>query len=138
MALIRHPGWRGRLAAYLGTCAGRPFEWGTHDCALFAAGAIEAMTGEDPGAAFRGRYRTFKGGLKALQKVGHADHVALAVALLDEVPPAFAQAGDLAMIQTPEGAAMGIVQGHRIYVLRPEGLATVDLLQAARAWRVPS
>jgi hypothetical protein len=123
----RVEGWRGRLAAYLAASAGRPFEWGRHDCALFAADCIEAMTGEDPAAAFRGRYRSLNGGLKALRKAGHADHVALATALLDEVAPAFAQAGDLAMIATPEGAAMGIVQGHRVYVLRPEGLATVDL-----------
>jgi hypothetical protein len=134
----RVQGWRGRLAAYLAASVGRPFEWGRHDCALFAADCIEAMTGEDPAAAFRGRYRSFNGGLKVLRKAGHADHVALATALLDEVAPAFAQAGDLAMIATPEGAAMGIVQGHRVYVLRPEGLATVDLLQAARAWRVPA
>lgn len=134
----RHPDWRGRLVAYLGACAGRPFEWGRHDCALFAAGCIEAMTGEDHGGAFRGRYRSFKGGLKALRKAGHADHVAMVASLLDEVPVAYAQAGDLAMIETPEGAALGVVQGHRIYVLRPEGLASVDLLRAARAWRVPA
>jgi hypothetical protein len=134
----RVEGWRGRLTAYLAASAGWPFEWGRHDCALFAADCIQAMTGDDPAADFRGRYRSFKGGLKVLRKAGHADHVALATALLDEVAPAFAQAGDLAMIATPDGAAMGIVQGHRVYVLRPEGLATVDLLQAARAWRVPA
>lgn len=134
----RLPDWRGRLAAHLAASAGRPFAWGRHDCAIFAADCILAMTGEDPAAPFRGRYRSFKGGLKCLRKAGFADHVALATARLEAVHPAYARAGDLAMIATPDGAALGIVQGHRIYVLRPEGLATVDLMQADRAWAVPA
>ena len=139
----RLPDWRSRLTAYLAASAGVPFAFGRHDCALFTADCLLAMTGEDPAAEFRGRYRTLQGGLKRLRAAGFADHLALATARLAEVHPAFAQAGDLAALPGEGSAALGVVQGHRIYVLRDDGsgggaLATVDLLAATRAWRVPS
>lgn len=95
------------------------------------------MTGEDPAAPFRGRYRSTKGGLRVLRRAGYRDHLALAEAHFEEVPPAFARVGDLAAVLGADGPALGVVQGERIYVLRPEGLASVSLLQASRAWRVP-
>jgi hypothetical protein len=48
----------------------KPFEWGKHDCCLFAAGVVEAMTGEDPMAEFRGKYHDQESALKALKKIG--------------------------------------------------------------------
>lgn len=130
--------WRARLIAYLATAQAAPFRPGQHDCALFAANAVAAMTGIDLADSWRGRYRTIRGGLRVLKSEGYADHIALAAALLQACPVALAQAGDVAAVPVPEGLALGIVQGSRIYVLRPEGLATVDLLTAMQAWRVPA
>ncbi|MFN3971239.1 MAG: DUF6950 family protein [Gemmobacter sp.] len=134
----RLPDWRSRLIAYVAAAAGMPFRPGRHDCALFAAGAVAAMTGFDGAAPWRGRYTTLRGGLRVLRREGYADHLALVTAHLAPVPPAFARAGDLAAVPDTAGTALGVVQGERIYVLRPEGLATVDLLVATHAWRVPA
>lgn len=128
--------WRTRLIAYLADSHAAPFRPGRHDCALFAAGAVAAMTGVDLAAHWRGRYRTLRGGLRVLRADGYADHVALADAHFEVCPVAMARAGDLAAVPGPQGLALGVVQGARVYVLRPEGLATVDLLTAQRAWRV--
>ncbi len=131
--------WRMKLAEYLHVVASRHFSWGEHDCALFAAGAIKAMTGHDFAAEFRGRYATSIGGLRILRKAGFADHAELAASIFEEVAPAFAHVGDIAVIDTDQGAALGIIQGSRVYVLRPDeaGIGTVDLLTASRAFRVP-
>ena len=40
--MTRLPDWRGRLGAHLAAARARPFCYGTHDCATFAAGAVEA------------------------------------------------------------------------------------------------
>lgn len=48
----------------------RPFEWGKHDCCLFAASVVEAMTGNDPMAEFRGKYNDQESALKALKEIG--------------------------------------------------------------------
>ena len=53
----RYPDWPSRLERYLQAARGRPFSWGENDCALFACGAVAAMTGEDPASRFRAGYR---------------------------------------------------------------------------------
>jgi hypothetical protein len=133
---MRLPDWKQRLIAYLEDCVRRPFQFGRHDCALFAAGAVQAMTGTDPAADWRGRYRTLKGGLKAVRRAGYADHIALAAAVLPEVHPAFAAPGDLAVIGTPDGPALGVVQGEGVYVLGPDRIGLVSMGDAVRAFKV--
>lgn len=133
---MRHPDWQARLVAYLHASAREPFKPGRHDCALFAAGAVLAMTGQDMAAGWRGRYTTLSGGLRVLRKAGHADHVALAASMFPEVPVAMAQPGDLAAVPTPDGLALGVVQGEAVYVIGPGGLALVSLMTAQRAFRV--
>jgi hypothetical protein len=129
--------WHARLTAYLVAAAQQPFAEGRHDCALFAAGALEAMTGEDPAAAWRGRYSSTRGGLRVLRKAGHADHLALASSLLEPIPPAFASMGDIAAVQGEGGPALGVVTGEAVAVLTLSGMGFVPLLQAVQAWRVP-
>lgn len=133
----RLPDWRVRLGEYMARVAYLPFRPGQHDCALFAAGAVEAMTGTDLAAAWRGRYRRLEDGQAALRDAGFASHVDLAARLFPEVLPSFAQAGDLAVFEADGGAeALGVVQGGAAYVLRPEGLAIVSRLHMQRAFRV--
>lgn len=128
--------WHINLMQYLGQAARRPFAPGVHDCALFAAGAVEAMTGVDIAAEFRGRYHTVKGGQRRLRRAGYADQVAMAAAHFEEIPVAFASPGDIAVLQTPEGLALGIVQGAAVYAVASNGLGAHDLLKAIRAFKV--
>lgn len=132
---MRRPDWQARLTAYVVSMQGAGFEAGRLDCALFAAGAVEAMTGTDHARGYRG-YRTVAGGYKRVKARGHADHVALVASRLKEVPPSFAQAGDLAVVPGEDGPALGIVQGEHVYVMRPDGLGLVSLLSVERAFRV--
>ncbi|QBR35412.1 hypothetical protein ETW23_03915 [Leisingera sp. NJS201] len=133
----RLPDWRPRLTQYLARVAALPFRPGAHDCVLFAAGAVEAMTGTDLAVSWRGTYRRLEDGQAALQGLGFEDHLALAAALFAEVPPSFAQAGDLGVFEGGgPGGALGIVQGAAAYVLRPEGMAVVSRLHMQRAFRV--
>lgn len=135
MGVKRRHDWRARLQAYLASVARQPFEYGRHDCALFAAGAVDAMTGVDLARGFRG-YRTQKGGIKKLRQRGFQDQFALLEAHLPEIHPAFAKVGDVAVVSSDEGPALGIVQGEWIHVLRPEGIGNMPLLSAIRAFEV--
>lgn len=133
----RLPDWRPRLVAFLTAAQRAPFRPGQHDCALFAAGAVAAMTGQDYAAPYRGRYTTIRGGIRVLRADGFADHIALAAHHLPERPVAFARAGDLAVVPTEDGPALGVVQGAGIYVLSPAGgLSLVPLTAATRAFGV--
>lgn len=134
----RSPDWRPRLAEYMAEIARLAFRPGRHDCALFVAGAVKAMTGQDLGADWRGKYRTLTGGQKALVRAGFADHIALVASLCPEVQPALAQVGDVAVLPSGDGEflALGIIQGPKVYVLEPGGLALVSRLHAKRAFTV--
>lgn len=132
---MRLPDWKPRLTAYLTASMRRKFAYGVHDCALFAAGAVEAMTGVDHAAEWRG-YRSRSEGMRALRADGYADHLALVADRFTEVPVAFAQPGDLAEVVGDDGRALGVVQGEAIYVLRPDGMGLVPLTSGVRAFRV--
>lgn len=134
---MKPTGSRKRLIAYVSGAARTPFEWGRHDCALFAAGAVKAQTGKDPACGLRGQYRTAAGAMKHLRKLGYTSLGDLIGAQFREVSPAFAQVGDLAVVHDDMATeALGVVQGERIYVLRPDGLGLVPLTEARRAFRV--
>jgi hypothetical protein len=135
MGLIRFPDWRKRLLHYVAGVSRARFQAGKLDCALFAAGAVHAMTGADLARGWR-KYRSLKKGRALLADKGFADHVALAASLLPEIPPSFASVGDIAVLTADEDDALGVVQGPNIWALRPDGLGTVPLTQAKRAFRV--
>ncbi len=134
--LRRLPDWRARLLTYVANAAQTPFEEGKHDCALFFAGAVDAMTGVDFAAPWRGRYTTTRGGLRVLRRDGFADHVALAAYHLPGKPPAFLAVGDGAVVETDDGPALGVVQGAQVYILLPHGLGLVPVTAAARGFEV--
>lgn len=123
------------LNAYAEKAKARKFRPGSHDCALFAAGWVKLATGSDPAKGWRGQYRSLRRGQALLEEAGLEDHVALAASLLPEVAPAFAQIGDIALV---DGLALGVVNGERIWVLQKSGIATVPLNRATRVFRVGS
>lgn len=134
---MRRPDWRTRLVSYLAQAARQPFRPGLHDCALFAAGAVEAITGADYAAPYRGRYSTERGGIRILRRDGSRDHIALAAAhLRQRAPGERAQPGDLAVIPTDRGPALGVVQGPMVYALGPAGMGLTPLDAAAMVYEV--
>lgn len=122
--------WESRLADYLRRVAREDFAWGRHDCALFAAGGVEAVTGEDPAAAWRGRYATRADGLRLIREAGFADHIDAATRLFPAVPRDQVLPADLAVV-AQDDPALGLVQGALVYVLTPGGLGLVPI-EAAR------
>lgn len=133
----RLPDWRMNLMQFLGDAARLPLAFGQHDCAIFAADAVRAMTGADIAAPFRGRYASLTDGLRLLRRQGFADHVSLARAHLQPIAVAEAMPGDLAVFRADPVPALGVVQGAAVYVLgREGGLGLMPLTDAVEAFRV--
>lgn len=119
----RLDGWESNLIAWLAETRNLEFQYGVHDCALFAAGAVKAVTGRDLAQELRGEYATLREGLKKLKDEGYKSHV-------DFVRKKFKKTSrpkpaDIAVIKTPDGLALGIVQGAMIYVAAPIGWGVV-------------
>jgi hypothetical protein len=135
----RYQDWEERLAVYLDRKADERFQHGTHDCALFAAGAVLAMTGFDPAAALRGQYDTAAGAARALREFGEGTLLrTIQAAFPDEVCPHQAQRGDVVMLNR---TTAGICVGHFSYFVGHEQgqdrLTHIPTAQCQRAFRVP-
>jgi hypothetical protein len=135
---FRVPDWRKRLAAAIDGYRDVPFAWdGAHDCGMFFAAGVEAVTGIDIAAPLRGRYRSRVGAMRRLRELGHPDHVAYVASILPEIDnPAMARAGDGAVIETDLGPALAIVTGPTIACYAPSGLGFLPFGSAVRAFKV--
>lgn len=132
----RRDDWLPRLHGYLRDTARAPFAWGRYDCALHAAGAVEAVTGHDPAADFRGRYTTPRGAVRVLRKAGHESLEAMVDGLAPRQVVLQARAGDLAAVKTEDGVALGVVQGAMVAVVTERGRGLVPLTSCAWSWRI--
>lgn len=132
---MRKIDWQWHLQVYLEGVARSKFRPGKLDCALFTAGAVKAMTDMDYAKGWRG-YKTLEAGRKKLSDAGFETHIEYAASLLPEVPTSMAHAGDVAVVDTPEGPALGIVQGEYVYTVGLNGLGLTPRTSATRAFKV--
>jgi hypothetical protein len=132
----RYPDWEARLAAYLEGLRDQTFAWGKLDCAIFAGGAVEAMTGFDPMRGLRG-YRSEAAAARVLKDRGKGTLVRTVNAMFERVPVGLAHRGDLVLVDGGLAVAMGDValqvgqHGDR------EGLIRRPRAEWSKAWRVP-
>ena len=130
---MRLPGWEANLHAFLDSHAATPFAYGSHDCALFVAGVVNAQTGLDFGEPFRGRYRSAAGAIRALRLYGAGDLPSTVTAALGEpVHIAFAGRGDI----VTDGANMGVCMGNYALFLTEEGQERLPRADWEQAWIV--
>lgn len=141
---MRHQDWESRLDRYLTAQRAAEFCYGQLDCALFAAGAVAAMTGVDPAENLRGRYATLREGLELLTTV--LGDTSLPEALsghfgFEEFQNVkFAGRGDIALVRDPatDDELLGIVDlsGARVALVARTGLQFAPVAAIVRAWRV--
>ncbi|WP_434033725.1 DUF6950 family protein [Cupriavidus sp. a3] len=127
--------WPTRLAEFIEARRERAFSWGNSDCCLFVCDAIEAMTGTDPGARWRGLYSSEKGARRVLCDNGGVDGIA-ALVLGQAMPPALAGRGDVVLIDTPHGQALALCLGGLIAAQGQAGIEFMEMKQAKAAWKV--
>lgn len=131
---MRDVNWLPRLSSVISRAQHTPFAWGKHDCCLFACDCAVAIAGIDPAAQYRGRYSTEIGAKRALTK-NHGSLEAAFDACFQRIDPAFAQRGDLVLIEDDLGRSAGVVWSNGIWSVSPSGTGIVNLTPLI-AWRV--
>jgi hypothetical protein len=142
----RFEDWPTRLDKFLLSRKSEPFVWGKNDCCLFAADAILAMTGEDFAARFRGTYDDLKGAVKILHDLGKSPESISELAgefarlhEIQEVPVAYAQRGDVVLLDAELGESLGVVALDGVSVAAPgaeNSLVYAPIGIARKAWRI--
>lgn len=113
----------------------KPFAWGTHDCFTFAADCVQAMTGEDKMAKYRGGYKTELGANKKLKRMGGVE-AAISSVLGEPIDPVFAKRGDVVYFNGLLGDTAGICVGSKIAAPATAGVGFIPMSQAVKAWSV--
>lgn len=135
----RLPDWEARLDALICERRLEPFRWGAHDCALWGADVVLALTGRDFGAPFRGRYTDAEGAALALRQYGAGTIVRTFNRHLRRTVPSLARRGDLVKARTSAAApmgAIGVVFGSDALFVGDLGLVRLPRAQWALAWKV--
>lgn len=124
------------LATYLEEREGWIFGYGrqpqTHDCARFAGGGVEAVSGIDPLARFSSEWTTRRGARRVLAAHGGMSKAVSEV--MTPISPLAAQRGDVGL--TDQGALV-LFEGDTVVALTPAaGLQRLPRSAAVEAWTV--
>lgn len=134
---MRHPDWENRLTDYLISVREKPHAYGSHDCVLFCANAVRALTGKDFARGHRRKYRSQASAVRHLKRLGFSSFAELISSHFEEVPPSFAHRGDIVM---GDDGIPGIAMGEFAFFVgqegSEEGLVQVSRSEWRRAWRV--
>lgn len=135
--MIRVKGWEQALIRCTISKMRTPWEWSRHDCAVFAADCILAITGDDLAFDFRGRYETEAEAWRFLASLGYEDLGDLASSRLPEIKPRDAQRGDVVLAKGQNGNYLAIVDGLScVGPVAPRGISHSPMTDVMRAWRV--
>ena len=135
--MSRVDNWRVRFFEAIELHRYHSFQWGVHDCAILTADCIEAVTGHDPAQTFRGRYASREETPELLRAHGYESPVAILASTFEEIHPAFANVGDVAIVPTRWGPATAPIVGAEIVVFHPGGpLGLAPIGEAVRAFRI--
>jgi hypothetical protein len=135
----RRGDWHSRLNTFIDDVKRKPFAWDHHDCFCgWAAAAVLAMTGEDIGAPYRGKYTTARGAASVMKRAGFDNLGDGLASLLPEIHVSRARLGDLVAIPDDSrfGFTLGIVNGEMILVLGEKAMGVVPMTKTMRAFAV--
>lgn len=133
--------WPRALDDYIEACRTIPFEWGRHDCLLFSAGAIQAITDCDPAIDYRVTYSTEEEAKQIIKDAGGwvrlvSSHMKAIGAKRINSP--MAQRGDIVFYEVPgQGLAAGVCLGDIAAFASTDGLVFPKVKDCRKqAWRI--
>lgn len=139
----RIQGWERALSAAVEAARHRPFQRGVFDCCIWPADVVLAMAGIDGAAAFRGRYTTRTGAIRALAEFSGGGGLLEVMRKLasqhgwSEIKPLLARRGDVCLTSNDEGLSLAICIGaHAVTPVRSGGLEFIPLKRLSLAWRI--
>jgi hypothetical protein len=110
MKLKRLEGWQDKFFAYLEATRATPFEWGQHDCCLFAAKSIDAICGSPLELQLKIDYRDEASALAYIAQFGSLE-AAVSNWLGESKAPNFAGPGDIVLANLDNGPTVGVCLG---------------------------
>lgn len=133
--------WDVRLADCIEASRAQPFQWGQHDCAIWAMSVRLNLRGRDVKPDWFGKYKTAKGAARHMLRMDAKNlEEAGRITLGAPIAPLLAQRGDIVLTHDPDAPSdwpevFGVCLGRDVAVVTADGLATHPLMAARLAWR---
>lgn len=128
------PGWRVALVDFIAARIAVPFSWGHQDCCLFAADAIQAITGTDPAATFRGTYHDAKTAARVMFSLGGLEAIADKYAG-PRIGTEQVQMGDIGLVENGGRPCLAVFGGEYFHCPGEHGLTIVQHQNCITAWK---
>jgi hypothetical protein len=133
----RNADWLDSLWAVIDASLETPFEYGHHDCCLFAATCVDAMCGTAHAAYLSGQW---KDEASAAEFIASHGTIVRAVTSILGIEPVLgwvrARRGDVCLVPTERGMGAGICVGDTIAVAAEIGVAFYPITTAEMVWRI--
>jgi hypothetical protein len=139
MSATRCNYWPEKLDLFIQEKRDQAFDWGTNNCAFFAADWVTILVGLDLAAEYRDKITSPLAAYRAVEAAGEVDAIAaeqLAAAGFPEIPLIYARRGDVVTTHTRHGPAMGVLLGHCAAFAGTECLEFIPTTQLLRAWKI--
>ena len=127
---MRRADWLNRLLATIREYTSVRFEFGSHDCAIFSARCVDAMTGSSLAETLN--YKNKRGAFRAISKEGGLEK-AVTNRLGEPVNNHNARRGDICLI---DDTTLGVCRGDGIVVCSDNKLEIYPLSKAIKHWRI--
>ncbi len=134
----RREGWEERFNSFIIPRLTAQFEWGTHDCLLFAADSVRALTLVDPGAEYRGTYDSALAAAKVVSDAGGALNLISAKLGTPEDNPWLALKGDIGLVKAgePFGHMAVVCADKGWYAVSEAGVVLLPTTDVVAVWRL--
>ncbi len=134
--IARVSDWPAQLHIVSTAALRKPYRWGDHDCCLFAADCVLAMTGVDLAEDFRGAYHDEATASDMLERLNCESVADLPGIWFEEISVSQARRGDVALFDGEFGPFLAICDGITAVGPAARGIAHVQIVDALRAWRI--
>jgi hypothetical protein len=122
------------LQEFLDSVREEPYEWGKHDCAMFAAKATDATHGTKYAVRVKEFGATSARAYRALLRSGKTIE-SMTTSILGAPVETEIQEGDIVQIGKGRRAALGIASPPLAYAAGPVGFLPAPLKAVTRVWR---
>ena len=132
---MRKENWDTELFNFINSKKYTSFQWGVHDCIMFAVGCAQAMTGIDLAEKYRG-YATEDEAMEIIKVAGGFKEL-VTENMGKEISPKMARRGDWVLLELNEMPSLAVCLGSQAMGVRKEsGLALRPMPEAKAAWRI--
>lgn len=136
--MSRRPDWHQKMFDAFAQARARQFQWGLHDCCLFVASVVDAMTDSDYAQRIAADlpYSTEAEARDYIARAGGLQPL-VASYLGDTIPWGWAQQGDVVLAHDANGQeVLGVCEGAQVICATGAGIGPLPINRAICAWRI--